>query len=150
MALPAFASIEDLEARMGPMSDPARAQAALDDASALIRAEAGETWVDDDGTLAADVPGVLLTICCKAARRSLANPDGVTSESIEDYSVSFGNTSPDVYLTKAERAMVRRAAGRNSVGTLATSRGNLETAAVYHPGDVWPEEDLETLRNRLA
>lgn len=124
---------------MGPMSDPARAQDALDHASALIRVEADLTWVDDDGEFEADRPDILKFVCLSAAQRALTNPDGLQSQSVIGYSETRAHASPDVYLTKGERRDVRRAAGKSSVGTLATSRGDLETAAVscvpYWDGD---------------
>nr|MBP9053017.1 hypothetical protein [Ilumatobacteraceae bacterium] len=77
---PALAQLADLEARMGVVADEARARAALDDASALIRSEAGaEDWLDDDGNLEV-VPSIVVTVCCKVAQRVLTNPDGVTNE----------------------------------------------------------------------
>lgn len=103
-------------------ADQARAQAALDDASALIRAEAGTTWTNEDGTALVDVPDIIVTITVAAARRSFVNPDGLTAEAIGDYSSSFAHASGDVYLTKAERNAVRRAAGRSGLWTLATTR----------------------------
>ena len=92
--------------------DAARAGAALDDASALIRAEAGLTWADDDGELD-EVPDLIATLCLKVARRSLRNPDGVTgqSESISDYSLSLQFATADAYITGAERDLIRRAVG---------------------------------------
>jgi hypothetical protein len=111
--LPAFATIDDLDARHpGGITDvdAPRAQAAIDDASALIRAEAGKTWVTD-GALDADIPDIITTICCRAALRSVVNPSGVQQETAGPFNVSYANSSSDVYLTTKERAMVKRAAG---------------------------------------
>lgn len=145
MALPAFATLEDLEARMGTQSDEPRALARLDDASNRIRSVAYPTTWTTDGVLDEDRPEILLTICCAAAQRSLANPLGVqsTSETIVSYSsqTAYSNASTDVYLTKREIADIRRAAGISAVGTLATSRGELETRSVTYPGAMWPEEE---------
>lgn len=133
--LPAFASFDDLRARTPGGIDNAeveRAQAALDDASSLIRAEADKTWTtttDDETVLVDDLPGILVTVCCSAARRSLENPEGVSQESLGSYSVSHANVSNDVYLTSAERRAVRRAAGRGSIGAIPISRGPIETPA---------------------
>lgn len=126
MSLPSLASVADLEQRLGaPVDDVTQAQALLDDASGLIRLEVDPvTWVGDDGSLGA-VPAVVLTVCCKAVRRALDNPEAVTqrAESIGSYSdsVSYSNASPDVYLTNAERRLVRRAAGRTTVGSVLIS-----------------------------
>lgn len=116
MSLPAFATIDDLGARLPggiPTGDEARAQAALDDASALIRSIAGKTWTTD-GALDDDVPDIILTIAVSAARRSFVNPSGVTQEGETagpfNRNVSYANASSDVYLTKAEKSQVLDAA----------------------------------------
>lgn len=128
MTLPALATVADLEARLGAQVDNVeQASALLDDASGLIRLEVDPvTWVDEDGSLEA-VPQVVVTICCKAVKRALANRDGLMqrSETIGSYTSAemFHGTQPsDVYLTAAEKRLVRRAAGRKTVGTLLVSR----------------------------
>ena len=131
MALPAFASLADLDVRIpgGVSTDEVpRATAALDDASALIRAEAGKTWVNESNQLA-DVPDVVVAVTLAAARRAMTNPDGLASESVEDYSRSFSqsSTSLDVYLTRGERRVVRRAAGLTGLWTLSTTRSDVAT-----------------------
>lgn len=130
--LPAFASVEDLEARMGDVDD-ARAQAALDDASAFIRAEAGKDWAIEDA-LDDDVPDVIVAITLKAARRALENPEGVTKESVGTYSVGYANSSSDVYLSSEERRLIRRAAGKSGLWTQATTRSDPATAGLDTPG----------------
>ncbi len=131
MSVPALAELEDLEARMGPLSDPSRAQAALDDASALIRSEADVDWLDDDGVLEA-VPPVIVMICCKAAQRALTNPGGVSQESLGSFSQQYANASPDVYLTRAERRLVRRETGSQVIGTI-----QLESPYQNHVSDIY-------------
>lgn len=128
---------------MGTIGDPARAQAALDDASSLIRDEAGKSWVDDEGALALPTgtdawrADTLVRVCCSAARRSLENPEGISQESLGSYSASMTNASSDVYLTSGERRSVKRAAGKGSIGAIPVTRGPLETGAcgdtVYLP-----------------
>lgn len=125
--LPAFATIDDLDARLpagvsGP--DDARAQAALDDASALIRSQAGRSWVTDD-ELDDDIPDIIRTICVRAALRCFINPDGVTQEGAGPFNRSFANASSDVYLTAAEKAQVRAAAGKGGLWTQPTTRGDV-------------------------
>lgn len=139
MSLPALASLEALSDRTpGGIGedDETRAQAALDDASALIRAEAGDDWVTDDDPPELDedaLPDVVVTVCCAAARRALVNPDGVTQESLDGYSTSYRNDSADVYLTKAERRLVRSAAGRGGLWAQPTTRGHPDVAEVLAP-----------------
>lgn len=126
MTLPALATLEQLEVRTpGGLTDTSRAQAALDDASAMVRSIAGKTWTTE-GELDEDIPGIVTVVTCAAARRVLANPDGLTQEGIDDYSYSIANASPDVYLTKAERAAIRSAAGRAGVWTLGTTRTGID------------------------
>lgn len=141
MSLPALADLEALAARLPSgisEDDEPRAQAALDDASALIRAESGEDWVTDDATPVLDedtLPDVAVTVCLAAARRAFVNPDGVTAEAIDGYSTQYRNDSADVYLTRAERRLIRRAAGLGTVGVQRTTRtdydyGLLDTPSV--------------------
>lgn len=128
MALPPFADTDDLAARLpaGVVVDDTRAEAALDDASALIHMESNEAWVED-GALIADVPAIAKMVCCKAAIRALVNPSQMQQQATGPFSSSFG----DVYLTTRERDMLRQAAGGTSgLWTLATTR--LDT---YEGGD---------------
>lgn len=101
-------------------ADTARAQGNLDDASALIRAEAGSAVAD--GWDAGTVPDVVKTICMSAAKRAFLNPDGIRGMSIDGNSAQFSTASPDVYLTKAEKSAVRRAAGRSGLWVQSTTR----------------------------
>jgi phage gp36-like protein len=124
VTLPALATTDDLDVRTPgglDAGDLARASAALDDASAMVRAVAGKTWTTD-GALDDDIPHVVLMVTVAVARRVLANPDGVTQESIDDYSYTVANASSDVYLTRAEKAAVRSAAGKSGIWTLQTTR----------------------------
>lgn len=112
----ALASIEALEARLGHSLEGVelgRAQAALDDASALIRSEAGS---DFDG----EVPDVVASICLAVAYRAFRNPDGTTQTSIGDVSISFKREGVGgaVWLSQAERRAIRKAAGLASAQTV--------------------------------
>lgn len=113
MATPALADIWQLEQRVpGGIAegDLPRALAALEDASAWVRVEAGEDWLDDDDLLET-VPGAVVSVVCAVARRILDNPDGLLQESVAGYSYGRTNATTDIYLTKAEKAIVRKAAG---------------------------------------
>lgn len=126
--------------------DTARAQAMLVDASALIRSEAGITWTDDDPPVT--VPDVVKTICMSAAKRAFLNPDGVNSVAIDGHSASFATGSPDVYLTRAEKSAVRRAAGKIAVWTQPTTRSEDDIpdtpSVVADPSDS-PSEESDPL-----
>lgn len=118
--LPALVSLDDFALRVGGVAaaDEERAQACLDDASALIRTETQTTWVDDDGALEESIPDAVVTITYAVAIRAFRNPEGVRSESIGDYSVSYADGSTAVFLTEGERRMIRRAAGRGGLGSI--------------------------------
>ena len=142
MPLPALADVSELEARLGTTlsgADLGRAMALLDDASALIRQEAGEDWVDDHGDLE-DVPAAVATICLAVAYRAFKNPDGVTQASLGDASVSYGRAGlgSSVYLNEHEVKAVRRAAGKSGALSVALATPYYERATPA-PGDEWWE-----------
>jgi hypothetical protein len=117
--LPAFAIVTDLAARVPGGIAPAdveRAQAALDGAAALIRAEAGRDWADDFADLPLRYQDVIEKICVAAALRSFLNPVGATQSTVGDVSLSYANASADVYLTAAERAVIARIVGGGAPG----------------------------------
>lgn len=129
--LPPLASIDDLQARLPETiaeSDEARAEAVLEDASTLVRAEAGTTWVTDD-ELDEDIPDIIVIVTLAAARRGFLNPDGFTQETLGDHSVSYGARGA-VYLTAEEKSLIAAAVGNFALGTISTTRGDLETPAV--------------------
>lgn len=117
MALPPLAPVSSLETRLGLAAatlsgvDLARAEAALGDASALIRAEAGKDWVGPD-LVTITAPDAVVTVCLHAALRPYRNPDGFSGESVGDYSYQYAATGDpvDVYLSDEEKRVVRRAA----------------------------------------
>lgn len=136
--LPAFVDVETLAARIPggiDVDDEARAQAALDDASTLVRAAAGIDWVDEHGQLVADVPDVVATVTAAAARRAFVNPEGLAQETVAGYGASYSSASGDVYLTKTERKLIRRAAGIASSGSITlASPYEMPATTVWHPG----------------
>lgn len=112
----ALATVADLETRLGLAAgsltgtDLARAEAALDDASALVRAEAGLDWVDAYG--ASTAPASVVVVVVQVALRVYRNPDGYISESIAGaYSYAYGQGAQNgLTLTDAERRIITRAA----------------------------------------
>ena len=122
--LPPLASVAAFEKRLGLSpgtlqgADLARAEAALEDASALVRDEAGRSWVDEDGAVTA--PPAIVTVTLKAARRAYVNPNGFQSEQTGPFAYQLPRGETGVDLTEAERRVVRRAAGRHGLGTLVT------------------------------
>ena len=136
--LPALASVEDLEARLGLDPDTlqdanlGRARAALADASALVRYEARRTWVDEAGALSV-VPDAIVRVVLGAAQRNYTNPDGVIQESAGPFARQLSQESTGVYLTKVEMDIVRRfrAAG-GELWTLQTTRDGDESNTVWY------------------
>lgn len=129
MSLPALASLDELTARVGTIDDPARAQAALEDASSTIRAFTRRTWTDSTGNALALPSGsdawqadVLVKVCCSVARRVLENPDGVQAESLGSYSVTNSNASADVYLTRGEQRDLESVIGKGGLWSQPTTR----------------------------
>ena len=132
MSLPPLATIDDLRSFTGQDVGVSRAVALLDYASALIRVEAGTDWVDENNDLDG-VPDVIRFIVCKVVERALSNPDGLTAESVVNYRAEYGNASSDLYLTKQERRLIRKAAGTPLITTV-----ELESPyRKYDPDDIY-------------
>lgn len=136
--LPPFASLPDFEARLGRTlavgEETARAEAALADASAIIRAEAGVTWASN-GALTSDLPDSIVTITLAVARRVFDNPQGLQAETESlgghSHTEQWANASTDVYLKASERAIIAKVTPTASgIGTLSTTRGDLDTRPV--------------------
>ena len=120
--LPPLATVTALGLRLGVTlagADAERAAAVMDDASALIRGEAGTDWVDGAGDLA-NVPPIVEAVALAVAYRAFRNPDGVSQTSLGDASVAYdrGSGQAAVYLTRDERRSIRRAAGTTAVGAI--------------------------------
>lgn len=126
--LPAFASPDDLAVRLGVTFDAAgeaRAQAALDDVSALIRQAAGVAvppadWVTDPE--GAGAPDVVRLVAITAALRMRRNYvlDGARSTSADGYSEQYdGGTLATPELTDAELATIRTVAGVKGKGVVS-------------------------------
>lgn len=139
--LPALATVDDLEARLGLDADTlagperARAQAALDDASALVREETGQDWVDPV-TTDITAPAPLVRVVLGASLRNFRNPDSEISQTIGPFSRTLKAAEVGVYLTPAELAIVRRYR-KESTGlwTLRTTRGEDWDSTLYVEDD---------------
>lgn len=120
-------TVDDFAVRLGVASgslstaDRLRAEAAIRDASALVRAEARQVWAPPDVT-----PEAVHTVVFMAARRAYTNPDGYRSQSAGPFSVQPSVVG--VYLTEQEIGIVRRyrptSSGSSGLWTLATTRGD--------------------------
>lgn len=134
-ALPALISTDDLAAWLGVIADAAfatRAEAIINAASATVRAASGQSWVDTNGDLLADIPDDVRQITVRVSARMLSNPSGVSQQTTGPFSVSYGTA-----LAADDRDLLQRYRPTNGVWTLATTRldtdGPLETGTVYAP-----------------
>lgn len=118
--LPSLATIADMEARLGHLivddAERERAQALLNDASALIRFEANRTWMDDtvDPPVLGAVPDFVVSLTALAALRGWYNPAGIESAQLGAVSVRYGGA----WLTNAERsqlALLNRGQGLQNI-----------------------------------
>jgi len=128
VSLPSLATLTQLESRYDSSVDnPGRAQALLDDASALVREVAGSDYVDVDNALTG-VPQRIISIVCEVTRRAYENPRGLQGETLGDYTWRAGYTGTKgsaamgVYLTSAEQSAVRRAAGKFGASSVSLTK----------------------------
>jgi hypothetical protein len=138
-----LATLDALKARVpGGIEQPdeARAQAALDDASALVRQAVGTTYLDEDGvTLLATVPEIVASITLQCALRGFLNPpDGLRQTNLDGYGESFERGG--IYLTSDERstlAAVPISGSRKGLTVISTTRMDDEEAryAFWAPTD---------------
>lgn len=129
-----LADITDIEARLGRTfsgDELTRVEALLDDASALVRDEAGLTWIDPGTGLLTTVPGSIRVVVLRSVERAVRNPQGFSAESAGDYSYQRNNVEPGVYLTDSERQVIRRATGRTGLWTQPVTRGDEYLATVW-------------------
>lgn len=151
----AYATVADLEARLGVAAGTisadavgnAQATARLADAAAIIRAYVGTTtataWAVSitDPIVAGDVGGVNAAMVERASR----NPAGVVQEQAGPFGRSFGaDAAARLYLTALDKSVLRAAAGLSAIGTIAVTRGDIETPTViaedWH-GEEGPRSD---------
>jgi hypothetical protein len=138
VTLPPLAPVSALETRLGVAAgtltgaDLARAQAALDDASALVRAEAGSPLVDADGTTIT-APAGAIAVAIASAKRVYLNPDGLAGYSVEGYSEQQPHGATGVILTSDETAAVAAAMQGVTAGGYVTL-GSVRTPSAYDQG----------------
>lgn len=108
MPLPPLAVEADVTGRAPDLDiDEDQVELLLGDASALVRAYAGRSWVDDEGQLDG-VPDGVVGIVASMVIRALRNPSGVTQETTGPFNVSYGSSAADrLYLTRSDRLLLR-------------------------------------------
>lgn len=108
-----YASIEDFERRHGavPADQRDRVETLLDDASALVAdavAGSAQAWVESGD----DPPRMVTAVVVGATHRAWSRADGVVREQLGEHSVTYrADVSWDLWLTKEERRIIRKAAG---------------------------------------
>lgn len=140
-----LASLSDVEVRLGQTftaGESARPRAVLDDASALVRAEAGRPWADPDTGALQNVPAAIKAVVLRVAIRAIENPEGFTNESGGDYSYTRKGVEDGVYLTDREHRIIRRVLGRTGLWTQPVERGDL---FAYNTGWVWDQYGTEAI-----
>lgn len=142
MARPPLADLNELTRALGSNPDDAdQATSLLERASAIVRAYAGQTWLNDAGDALEGVPDDIPGVVVGMVERATRNPGGTTQEAAGPFSRSFGaDAAQRIYLTKMDKLVIRAAIGANGIHTISTSRGDLETAAVAGPTETYPEE----------
>lgn len=122
-----------------------RLAAIIDDASALVRAEAQQTWVDEYGDLE-DVPDAVATVTLAVARRVYENKLGVTSETTGPFTIRYSDQAGEgLYLTEQEKELLARYRPSPSPGvwTLPTTRTEVEGASTIRQFDAADDVDAE-------
>jgi Phage protein Gp19/Gp15/Gp42 len=128
MALPPLAEVVDLERRLGRTFDDdvelAEVESALDEASAIIRTEAGHSFVSPDDPSVSTAPTIVRQVCIRMVERKIRNPDGYSSESAGDYSYQRNGVGADggLYLTDTELRWIRKAGGNQGIWTMPVTR----------------------------
>lgn len=137
-APPPLASLDELTARLGDQDiDDVQAAAFLDDASALVRLEAGQTWLTDADVLE-EVPRAVVMVVLNVARRAYLNPEGSIQPTAGPFSDRFDEARAQVfYLTDTERLVLQRFRTTSSgLWAMRTSRGDqLETTSTTEYAD---------------
>ncbi|MFD5504593.1 hypothetical protein ACFWJS_33620 [Streptomyces sp. NPDC127061] len=116
----ALATLDALVARLGrPLDDDAEtalAEAALDDASDLVR-HYGLPWAPET------CPAIVRRVVLRAAERIVRNPENARMEMEGSYQISLPASLPvSGELTDEERAIVEKAAGFNDLVSMRITR----------------------------
>lgn len=136
MPRPPLARYEDLCEALGDEAvgiDEDKAMWLLGRASAIVRAQAGVTWLDDDEAALVDVPPDIPGVIVGMVERATKNPTGTVQENAGPFGRSFGaDAASRLYLTAMDKLVIGAAAGviSSGIGVLSTTRGCLETGAV--------------------
>lgn len=119
-----LATLSAMEARLRrPLTGPeaTAAEAAIDDATALVLAVTGRTW------LVSGVPDTRVTpIVLSVALRAFRNPEGYSTETVGSWTGVTGGSGQDVasgvYLTTHERDQLRALMGKSGIVSVEVTR----------------------------
>lgn len=128
--LPLLAGVSELAEWIGEAIpedtvDGKRAALCLRVASALVRAESGQTWVDDTGELVDPLPEDIHMVTLYCAGRVFDNRNAQTRGSVDDYSESWKVDESGAYLTATEKRLLApfKATRFGGLSTVSTTRG---------------------------
>lgn len=126
-------SVADLDARRVEYEDTAQAQAAIDDASAVVRAWTAPVF---DSVETPNAPAAVKAVVANMVRRGLTNPRGLAQESLGDYSFAAGtNAVATILPTTREKRLLRRAA-------VAYAKANAMIVPSFGADGVYMQADL--------
>lgn len=131
MAEQTLASVAELSDWLGePIVDNSaeykRAELCLRAASALVRSEAGRTWLTPDGDLE-PIPETVRLVTLYCASRVFDNREGQNRWNVDDAGGGWKVDEAGAYLTASEKDQLSKFAGRRfgGLGTVSTTRGDL-------------------------
>lgn len=130
MAELTLATVEELGEWLGESitdaADVKRAELCLRAASALVRDEAGRTWLGEDGTLES-VPEAAKLVTLYCASRVFDNREGQNRWNVDDAGGGWKVDEAGAYLTASEKDQLSGFAQRRfgGLGTVSTTRGDL-------------------------
>src|SRR5690606_23806216 len=131
MAEQTLASVAELADWIGDpipenSADAKRAELCLRAASALVRSEAGRTWLTPDGNLET-VPETVRLVTLYCASRVYDNREGQNRWNIDDAGGGWKVDEAGAYLTASEKDTLSGFTGRRfgGLGTVSTTRGDL-------------------------
>jgi hypothetical protein len=141
---PPLVTVEELEYRLGePLGESGlpRAEAALDDVSALVRTTAGRAF--------AECPPVVRTVVLRAAERVFRNPHGVIAETAGDY--SYRRADAAIGVAAHRRRGARHSPRRIPLWTTRTARAAAQAMSgeSRHPGGNGGEVEHAHREDRL-
>jgi hypothetical protein len=110
MTLPSLATIDDIQELAPDLAgdlDETQAERLLTLASAIVRKAANRTWMNEAGDALEGVPDGVPELVALMVIRALRAPSDVNQERIGNYQVSYANAADRIYLTKAEKQLLR-------------------------------------------